>query len=729
MNLIKYFFPENYDDLWKAVIRPHRDNYKDKDLGPEKFEIKNKCYKRTDFTILNKRNLKLQCSFWEPFDEEREYEKLPCVIYLHGNSSSRCEVLSEIKYLLPLNITVFSFDFSGCGRSEGEYISLGWYEKEDVSCIIEFLRKSNKVSTIGIWGRSMGAVTALLYGNSDPSIAGLVLDSAFSSLNILINELAKERVSLPNFILKQAVKLVKDTVKEKAGFILDDIEPKNYAKNCFIPAYFCHAKNDTFVGIHHCKELYNVYAGDKNVVYVKGNHNTPRPRYFKELVAIFFQHALRCSYMEQIERGENFFLAEIILRNNINVNQDKNKYDYSRNKKVMMDNNIFDDDNNNNNKIKNVIIVDKHKIINSNKKKDDDNEEYNTKESRNYKINKSKTNEEKITSNILKNFLENEDNTNLYKNNTFKIINKNFSINKKLKDDITLKDTLKLQEEKIIQQIPFFDDEEEDDIIFQKILNLSEKEYKELSSTQPSNHFSKSNSKKNKNLKSKQDKNKNLIGLILPENEHSKKKYNKLGYTKSNSMKNKKNLNILPTAVYNKNTCSLNNINSYQNSVSKLKKIKINNIKINKIKPLIKKKKLKHNNNYNFKILSGLKNISKNGEPKKLFSDMMILPKNIDKKENNKSKIKSIFINEDKNYIQNKTYDNNFYKKEKSEVNINNNEGNNENKTKKTRLTSVSKNSENKLKNNTKKDSTALIEEDDIFFSEDEKIFINIPSC
>ena len=75
-----------------------------------------------------------------------------------------------------------------------------------------------------------------------------------------------------------------------------------------------------------------------------------------------------------------------------------------------------------------------------------------------------------------------------------------------------------------------------------------------------------------------------------------------MGYTKSNSMKNKKNLNILPTAVYNKNTCSLNNINSYQNSVSKLKKIKINNIKINKIKPLIKKKKLKNNNNYNFKI-------------------------------------------------------------------------------------------------------------------------------
>ena len=58
------------------------------------------CYKRTDFTLTNKKNNKLVCSFWEPFDEEREYPKLPCVIYLHGNSSSRCEVVPEIKYLL-----------------------------------------------------------------------------------------------------------------------------------------------------------------------------------------------------------------------------------------------------------------------------------------------------------------------------------------------------------------------------------------------------------------------------------------------------------------------------------------------------------------------------------------------------------------------------------------------------------------------------------------------------
>lgn len=55
--------------------------------------------------------------------------------------------------------------------------------------MIDYLRKSGKVSTIGLWGRSMGAVTALLHADRDPSIAGLVLDSPFSSLSTLAEEL------------------------------------------------------------------------------------------------------------------------------------------------------------------------------------------------------------------------------------------------------------------------------------------------------------------------------------------------------------------------------------------------------------------------------------------------------------------------------------------------------------------------------------------------------------
>ena len=437
MSLLKNLFGGSYEDLWKAVIRPSRDDYTEQDLGPEKFKINHKYYKRTDFSITNKRCLKLMCSFWEPFDEEREYVRLPCVVYLHGNSSSRCEAVAEIKYLLPLNITVFAFDFSGCGKSQGEYISLGWYERDDVECVINYLRKTNKVSTIGLWGRSMGAVTAIMYGDRDPSIAGMVLDSAFASLKELIEELVKDRVKLPDFILNQATKLVKNTINKKAKFNLDEIEPKKYAVRCFIPALFCHAKDDTFVNQHHCKDLSDVYAGDKNVVYVEGNHNSARPRYFKDSAAIFFYNTLQCERIKEISDDYNGF--KHVVNENENIEENK---DIKEEEKI--NNNIndfnFPDMNNFNNENEEVML---QKILElslkeyeNQQKKDDGNNDKNiqnniNKNSININLIPPKSeniNENIIINNPLQNNIDNNNSYNINKNNNI-IINENNIIN------------------------------------------------------------------------------------------------------------------------------------------------------------------------------------------------------------------------------------------------------------------------------------------------------------
>ena len=206
---------------------------------------------------------------------------------MHGNSSSRCEAIPEIKYLLPKNITIFAFDFSGCGHSEGEYISLGWHEQDDVECIVNFLRKSNKVSTIGLWGRSMGAVTALMYGSKDLSIAGLVLDSPFSSLKLLINELAKDRVALPDFIIKQAITWIKEIIKEKADFDLDDIEPREYASKCYIPAFFVIQK-EIHLSIFIILRIYLVYMLEIKILFMLKEIIIQKGLYILKILSLFF---------------------------------------------------------------------------------------------------------------------------------------------------------------------------------------------------------------------------------------------------------------------------------------------------------------------------------------------------------------------------------------------------------------------------------------------------------
>lgn len=68
---------------------------------------------------------------------------------------------------------------------------------------VHHLRASGSTSLIGLWGRSMGAVTALLYSQRDPSIAGVVLDSPFARLTDLMMEIvAEQKLPIPRAFTK-----------------------------------------------------------------------------------------------------------------------------------------------------------------------------------------------------------------------------------------------------------------------------------------------------------------------------------------------------------------------------------------------------------------------------------------------------------------------------------------------------------------------------------------------
>ncbi|MED6160048.1 hypothetical protein PIB30_047849, partial [Stylosanthes scabra] len=166
------------DQFINFVIRPPRAEYDPEQyLWEKEFSLAGRTYIRQDLELKNPRGYTLQCSHYlpSPFPENAS---LPCVIYCHGNSGCRADANESVVVLLPSNITVFTLDFSGSGLSEGDYVSLGWHEKDDLKMAVSYLRSNKQISGIGLWGRSMGAVTSLLYGAEDPYIAGMVLDSA-----------------------------------------------------------------------------------------------------------------------------------------------------------------------------------------------------------------------------------------------------------------------------------------------------------------------------------------------------------------------------------------------------------------------------------------------------------------------------------------------------------------------------------------------------------------------
>lgn len=284
-----------YQELVNAIIRPPRAEYKEETLGPPAFLFCGKRFTRTDFALKTKRGLNLQCSHWEPV--ERASDRIPVVIYMHGNSSARVEVLPQLSYLLSLGIAVFSFDFAGSGKSDGEYVTLGYYEREDLMCVIAHLRATNVVSTIALWGRSMGAATSLMHGYRDPSIACMILDSPFSDLSTLAEEMVEkgreQGITIPGFVVSIALRMIRTSVKKQAGVDIRHISPITHADKCFIPALFVAGEHDDFINKRHSQEIHARYAGDKNMIVVEGDHNSPRPKFMFDSVSIFLQTCLQ----------------------------------------------------------------------------------------------------------------------------------------------------------------------------------------------------------------------------------------------------------------------------------------------------------------------------------------------------------------------------------------------------------------------------------------------------
>jgi pimeloyl-ACP methyl ester carboxylesterase len=285
---------DGYELLWKSIIRPPREKYRTRDLGPTQFFMEGFNYIRTDFSVISSTGCKMRCSHFEPVEEEREHETLPCVIFVHGNSSSRIEGLVLVPLILPVRATVVCLDWAGCGKSEGEFITLGWNERHDLDIVINYLRAHRRVGVIGLWGRSMGAVSALFSACNNLDIGSMVLDSPFASMKTLAHELAKKHSGLPKFILKFVYGKIRDTIREKAGFDINELKPINMAPNCLQPALFLTAKGDDFVPCHHTQEVFEAYAGDKDILYVDGDHNSSRPNECLQRIARFFYSTLLC---------------------------------------------------------------------------------------------------------------------------------------------------------------------------------------------------------------------------------------------------------------------------------------------------------------------------------------------------------------------------------------------------------------------------------------------------
>ena len=253
------------------IIRPYRDVYKLEDLGPPVFYLDDKEIYRKDFSLNSLRG-ELKCSWYNQTDSVPR----PCVVYCHGNCGSRRDALEIRNVVLSCGYSLLSFDFGGCGLSQGQYVTLGCLEQEDIAEVIEYLQKTGRATTIVLWGRSMGAAAVMLYISRHRDFPVVVLDSPFASLSDLAHEMVSKYRFIPSGLHQLIFKKVCDHVRKVASFNLQELNPVDRVAGLGLPAVILHSTQDSLVSTTHSKRIFEAFAGPKFLLETPGSHNSQR---------------------------------------------------------------------------------------------------------------------------------------------------------------------------------------------------------------------------------------------------------------------------------------------------------------------------------------------------------------------------------------------------------------------------------------------------------------------
>jgi pimeloyl-ACP methyl ester carboxylesterase len=205
-------------------------------------------------------------------------EQNPTVVYCHSQTGNRVEGLFLLKLCADRRYNLLLFDFPGSGKSEGEYISLGWFEPIHLDNILEDLRKRFEVNCIALWGRSMGAVTSIrIAERNTQDIKAIVLDSPFSDLEELVKRIGKVNLKVPQIMMTVVIKMMSSPIQRRLGIDLFSLRPIDSVKHCTVPAFFIAGANDQIVPEASVVELYKRYKAKRKVIaYSKAGHSNER---------------------------------------------------------------------------------------------------------------------------------------------------------------------------------------------------------------------------------------------------------------------------------------------------------------------------------------------------------------------------------------------------------------------------------------------------------------------
>ena len=195
------------------------------------------------------------------------------IILVHGIRSSKEAYDSIARWLSAKGYNSVALDLRAHGESEGEYCTFGYYEKQDISVLIDYLEQDYHLKTpFGIWGHSLGAAVSLQALSVDKRLKFGILESIYADFTQISKDYATHWTGLESDWLN-------DYLLERAGdiacFPVESVNPVTCAQNVQQPVLMIHGSDDTQIKPEYSQQVFQKLASkNKQIFYVKkAGHN------------------------------------------------------------------------------------------------------------------------------------------------------------------------------------------------------------------------------------------------------------------------------------------------------------------------------------------------------------------------------------------------------------------------------------------------------------------------
>ncbi|HHX62556.1 MAG TPA: alpha/beta hydrolase [Epulopiscium sp.] len=223
--------------------------------------------KKEDFKLTSQEGYNLKCQLIKNPMPSKKY-----IVFCHGYGFNRIGAVKYIDIFLREGFNIVLYDHRNSGESEGEYTTMGYFEKEDLKRVINYIyNRFGKDIVVGTHGESMGAATVLLHCSEDKRVKFVIADCPYSDLKKQLAYRLKIEHKLPQFPFLNIASIFS---RIKAGFFFGQISPIKVIQQhnglADVPIMFIHGDADQYIPPIMTEQMYQVKKGYKKLYLAKG---------------------------------------------------------------------------------------------------------------------------------------------------------------------------------------------------------------------------------------------------------------------------------------------------------------------------------------------------------------------------------------------------------------------------------------------------------------------------